>query len=50
MYNRLETTHLTTFTENVLCAKHFLETGIISELDEDACPQGAYIPAAGDRL
>lgn len=50
VYNRLETTHLTTFTERVLCATHFLETGIISELDEDACPRGAYIPAAGDRL
>lgn len=50
VYNRLEMTHPTTFTEHVLCAKHFLETGTIRELDEDACPHGVYIPAAGDRL
>lgn len=32
VYNRLEMTHPTTFTEHVLCAKHFLETGTIREL------------------
>ena len=49
MYDRLKMTHLTTFTEHVLCAKHFLEAGVISELDEDACPHGVNIPATGDR-
>ena len=49
MYDRLKMTHLTTFTEHVLYAKHFLEAGVISELDEDACPHGVNIPATGDR-